>query len=166
MEIKVINQRKIQLIENHKVILELQYGKWWSNNAEFRYLGKQFEIKAKGFWQNNFIITENRREIGMIKLNYKQDSIINLKSKDKSDKQLHFAQESIWHSKFMVQSSGNDILRIHAKNNWKKFHPDFSLKIENDDTSVDLNLVTAISIYLINNRLKSAAAGASIAAVS
>ena len=47
MEIKVINQRKFQLLENHKIISELYYPKWWSNNAEIRYLGKQFEIKAK-----------------------------------------------------------------------------------------------------------------------
>ena len=166
MKIKVINQRKFQLLEHNKVILELEYGKWWSNNAEFRYLGKQFEIKAKGFWQNNFIITSDHREIGNIKLNWKQNSIISLKSQDRTEKQFHLSQESMWHSKFVVKSSENEILRIHAKNNWRKFHPDFLLNIENNEENEDLNLLTAISIYLINNRLKSAAASASIVAVS
>ena len=155
MKIKVINQRKFQLLEHNKVILELEYGKWWSNNAEFRYLGKQFEIKAKGFWQNNFIITSNHREIGNIKLNCKQDAVISLKSKEKP---YQLWQETIWHSKFVVKSDENDILRIHAKSNWKKFHPDFLLNIENTEKNEDLNLLIAISTFIINNRLKAAAA--------
>ena len=155
MEIKVINQRKFQILENHKIILELSYPKWWSNNAEFRYLGKQFEIKAKGFWQNNFIITSNHREIGNIKLNCKQDAVISLKSKEKP---YQLWQETIWHSKFVVKSDENDILRIHAKSNWKKFHPDFLLNIENTEKNEDLNLLIAISTFIINNRLKAAAA--------
>ena len=155
MKIKVINQRKFQLLEHNKVILELEYGKWWSNNAEFRYLGKQFEIKAKGFWQNNFIITSNHREIGNIKLNWKQDAVISLKSKEKP---YQLWQETIWHSKFVVKSDENDILRIHAKSNWKKFHPDFLLNIENTEKNEDLNLLIAISTFIINNRLKAAAA--------
>ena len=155
MEIKVINQRKFQLLEHNKVILELEYGKWWSNNAEFGYLGKQFEIKAKGFWQNNFIITSNHREIGNIKLNCKQDAVISLKSKEKP---YQLWQETIWHSKFVVKSDENDILRIHAKSNWKKFHPDFLLNIENTEKNEDLNLLIAISTFIINNRLKAAAA--------
>ena len=158
MEIKVINQRQFQILENHKIILELSYPKWWSNNAEFRYLGKQFEIKAKGFWQNNFIITSNHREIGNIKLNWKQDAVISLKSKEKP---YQLWQETIWHSKFVVKSDENDILRIHAKSNWKKFHPDFLLNIENTEKNEDLSLLIAISTFLINNRLKAAtAAGA------
>lgn len=155
MEIKVINQRKFQILENHKIILELSYPKWWSNNAEFRYLGKQFEIKAKGFWQNDFIITSNHREIGNIKLNWKQDAVISLKSKEKP---YQLEQETIWHSKFVVKSDENDILRIHAKSNWKKFHPDFLLNIENTEKNEDLNLLIAISTFIINNRLKAAAA--------
>ena len=166
MEIKVINQRKFQLLENHKIISELYYPKWWSNNAEIRYLGKRFEIRAKGFWQTNFIITENHREIGSIKLNWNQNSTIILKTKEHKELTYHLSQESMWHSKFVIKSKKHPIIRIFAKSNWKKFHPDYSLKIENDDASVDLNLLTTISIYLINNRLKSAAAGASIAAVS
>ena len=166
MEIKVINQRKFQLIENHKLILELQYGKWWSNNAEFRYLGKQFEIRAKGFWQTNFIITENHREIGAIKINWNQNSTIILKTKEHKELTYHLSQESMWHSKFVVKANESPVLKIHAKSNWKKFYPDLLLNIENDQKTNDYKLLIAISVYLINKRLKSAAAGASIIAVS
>ena len=123
MEIKVINQRKFQFLENHKIILELYYPRWWSNNAEIRYLGKQFKIKAKGFWQNTFIILKNGLEIGSIKLNWKQDSVISLKAKSKTEKNYHLYQESFWHTKFVVKANESSVLRIHAKRNWKKFYP-------------------------------------------
>ena len=72
----------------------------------------------------------------------------------------------MWHSKFVVKANESPVLKIHAKSNWKKFYPDLLLNIENDQKTNDYKLLIAISVYLINNRLKSAAAGASIIAVS
>ncbi|MDN3595717.1 hypothetical protein [Zunongwangia endophytica] len=166
MEIKIINQRKFQILENHKIILELQYGKWWSNNAEFQYQGKNFEIKANGFWQNHFIILKDKIEFGKIKINWQQDSAITLTSQNGIPITYRISQESLWHSKYIVTSEKEPIFRIYAKPSWKKLNYDFQLILEDKTPKSDLNLLIAISIYLINNRLKSATAGASIAAVS
>ncbi|PWJ39980.1 hypothetical protein [Sediminitomix flava] len=131
-------------------ISSLQFIKWYSKEAEIKYLDSTIKIMQDGFWGTKYKIEKDEQNVGKITMNWKSDFLLEFNTSEKS---LNYTLKCKGFAKTRFElhdDKGNIIIILHSNMNWKKFNYNYEVEVNTITDDYDINELISYCGYAAN----------------
>lgn len=136
------------LVNDGKVICELDYKNWFSGKASVVLRDDMIDTKPKSIWANKILLFKNERAIGEIDFNWKGHMIIRL---NESKSTFLLKAKGFWKLGFeLFDASEELVFTMNAVNRWTKLKYDYEIEIVESIAPENMNELVLYSGYASN----------------